>query len=297
MEPTQKPIEMQTQKTMSVSSEGIKKNLNIDASRGAGRPMSDDQSKNKSNSFNLLLKSMAPEFSRALPKHLTVERMMRVALTAYSSSPQLQQCDPMTIIAAIVQSSQLGLEVNTALGEAYIIPYYNGSTKQMEAQFQMGYKGELALAYRTREYRMIGAYEVYDNDDFVYEYGLDRKCRHIPARKPIGDPVYYYAVYETINGGKDFIVMSKEQIDDHALKYSKSLKTSMDKGYKSSPWEKDYGAMAKKTVLKVLMNYAPKTIEYATQLAQDGSVKRTIDADMSAIPSEIIWGDSEGSSE
>lgn len=265
----------QKQTTVVVQTGMQKSNLPLDKKEGA-------QATQKSKTFPDLLKSMENEIKRALPKHITVERMLRIAQTAYSRNLGLQKCDPMTIIAAIVQSAQMGLEINTPLGEAYIIPRYNSKTKQQEAQFQTGYKGELSLAYRTGQYRMIGAYEVYKNDEFSYEYGLDRYCKHKPAKKPDGNPIYYYAVYETINGGKDFKVMSFEQVEDHSKKHSQAVQSGW-----TSPWKTDFNAMAKKTVLKSLLSYAPKSIEYATHFSQDGSIKREIDSDMSTIPNEI----------
>lgn len=124
------------------------------------------------NTFQDLLKRMKPQIEAALPKHVSPERVMRIALTAYSSNSKLRECDSMTILASVMVSSQLGVEVNTPLGQAYIIPYYNSKTKKTEAQFQLGYKGLLDLAYRSGEYQMIYAMEVYENDEFDFAYGL-----------------------------------------------------------------------------------------------------------------------------
>jgi recombination protein RecT len=232
-----------------------------------------------SKSFSDLLEKMKPQIAKALPKHLTPERMMRVALTAYSRDPKLQECDPMSIIGGIVQASQLGLEVNTVLGQAYLIPYKNKG--KMEAQFQTGYKGELVLAYNTGQYEMIAAYEVYANDEFDYELGMEQKLRHKPSASPSGDPVYYYAIYKTINGGKAFFVMSREQVNMHAKKFSQSYKSGF------GPWKSDFDAMAKKTCIKKLLSYAPKTIEQSRIFAQDGTIKKSVGEDMTEVPDEV----------
>jgi recombination protein RecT len=187
--------------------------------------------------------------------------MARVALTAYNSNSKLKECEPMSILAAVLISSQLGLEINTPLGQAYIIPYGK------QAQFQIGYKGLLDLAYRSGEYQVIYAMEVYENDEFDYEYGLDPFIKHKPHRQPKGEPIYYYAVYRTKNGGSNFRVWSREKVQDHAKKYSQAVK----KGW-TSPWKTDFDSMAKKTVLKDLMKYAPMSIELAQQISNDSMV-------------------------
>ena len=144
--------------------------------------IAEPQKENKG--FLTLLQSMKSEIQKAIPKHLTVERVMRIAQSAFSSNSKLQSCDPMTIITGVMSASQMGLEINTPLGEAYLIPY-NG-----KAEFQIGYRGHLNLAYRTGSYKMIGVYCVYENEvngkdgSFVYELGLDQKLKHIPAIDP-----------------------------------------------------------------------------------------------------------------
>lgn len=208
--------------------------------------------------FTALLKRMQPQIEKALPKHISPERMARVALTAYNSNSKLKECDSMSILAGVLVSAQLGLEINTPLGQAYLIPYGK------QAQLQLGYRGLLDLCYRTGEYQVIYAMEVYENDEFAYEYGLETKLAHKPARQPQGEPIYYYAVYKTKNGGSNFRVWSTEKVQAHAKKYSQAVQ----KGW-TSPWKTDFPAMAKKTVLKDLLKYAPMSIELAQQISND----------------------------
>ena len=241
----------------------------------------------RSNNFQELLRSMSGEIAKALPSHLTPERMIRVALSAYSSNLKLQQCDPMSIIGAILLSSQLGLEINNDLGQAYLIPYKNNKTGKMEAKFQRGYRGELTLAYRTKQYKLISAYKVYKNDVFEYALGLNQKLEHKPADSQEGEPTHYYAIYKTISGGEAFFVMSREAATKHAKRFSESYR----KGF--GPWVSDFDSMAMKTCLKQLLNYAPKTIEYELQYAQDDVVKREIATDsetsMFSVPNVIDY--------
>lgn len=94
-----------------------------------------------------MIKALEPEIRRALPVVLTPERFLRMALSAVNNTPKLAECTPMSFIAAMMNAAQLGLEPNTPLGQAYLIPYKNKN--QLECQFQIGYKGIIDLAYRT----------------------------------------------------------------------------------------------------------------------------------------------------
>ena len=243
------------------------------ANKAAGTPAT--------NTFNSLLERMKPQIQAALPKHVTVDRIARIALTAYNSNPKLRECDQTSLLAAIMISSQLGVEVNTPLGQAYIIPYKN--KERMEAQFQLGYKGLLDLAYRSGEYQVIYAMEVYENDEFDFSYGLDMTLTHKPASISKGEPILYYAVYKTKNGGCDFRVWSRDKVIKHAQSYSQAYKA----GY-SSPWKSDFDAMAKKTVLKDLLKYAPMSIELQRSISNDETFKKEIAPDMSDIQGEYI---------
>ena len=226
---------------------------------------------------------MKNEIQRALPEHLKPDRIIRIAQTAFSANPKLQECSQLSIIAGIIQSSQMGLEINSPLGQAYLIPY---KTKgQYEAQFQIGYLGQLELAHRTNRYKTIAAFPVYSNDFFEYQLGTDMFIKHKPADDPEGEPTHYYASYELHNGGKGFYVMSKATVVKHATKFSQAFKSGF------GPWKDHFIAMALKTALKKMLHLAPKSIEMAKWISQDESVKKEIDKDMSVIPNSINYDD------
>lgn len=227
------------------------------------------------------INSMKPEIERALPKHVDADRIARIAITTIRTNKDLQSCEPMSFIAALMQASQLGLEPNTPLGEAYIIPYKDKGVPS--ARFEVGYKGLLSLAHRTGEYQTIYAMEVYANDEFDYAYGLEPYLTHKPAEEPEGEPVRYYAVYHLKNGGKEFRVWSRKKVEQHAGKYSQAFK----KGW-TSPWKTDFDSMAKKTVLKDLLKYAPKSIEFSRALSMDETIKHEVAEDMSEVPADYI---------
>jgi recombination protein RecT len=199
---------------------------------------------------------------------MTPDRMARMALTALRNNSRLQQADQYTLMGAIVTAAQLGLEPNTPLGHCYIIPYKNNKTGRYEANFQLGYKGLVDLAQRSGQYRRIVARAVDESDRFDFEYGLDERLEHKPAREPSGNTIYYYALYELDNGGREFVVWSRQQIEAHAKKYSKSY------GKDDSPWKSAFDQMAKKTVLIDLLRYAPKSVEVADYIARDNRTLR-----------------------
>ena len=219
-----------------------------------------------------LINSMQGEIAKALPSVITPERFTRIVLSAVSSNPQLAACTPKSFLAAMMQSAQLGLEVNSPLGQSYLIAYKNHG--QDEVQFQLGYKGLIDLAYRSGEIASIQAQTVYENDEFHYAYGLEPKLEHIPSMGDRGEPIAYYAVFKTKDGGYGFEVMSKADIAAHAQRYSKAY------SYSSSPWKTNFDEMAKKTVLKRVLKYAPLRTDFQRQLTADETIKTEINSDM-----------------
>ena len=224
--------------------------------------------------------SMKDQISKALPSVLTPERFTRMVLTALSANPKLQVCTPQSFVGAMMQAAQLGVEPNTPLGQAYLIPYKNKGID--EVQFQLGYKGLIDLAYRSGEITDIQAHEVHENDEFEYELGLDAKLRHVPALKDRGPVVLYYAVWHTKSGGYGFEVMSVDDIKAHMNKFSKAANSGF------SPWTTNFDSMAKKTVLKQALKYAPIKTEFVRAVAQDETIKTNIDVDMADLPDETV---------
>lgn len=206
-----------------------------------------------------LLNAMAQQIKMALPENIKSERFQRVALTAFSGNAKLQKADPVSFIAAMMQSAQLGLEPNTPLGQAYLIPYGN------QIQFQIGYKGLIDLAMRSGQYKSIYAHEVREKDEFSIAYGLDETIKHIPYLDgDRGNVTGYYAVYKLTNGGCGFFYMTRAEVEAHGRKFSKT--------YNNGPWKTDFDAMAKKTVLKQVLKYAPMSVELQRATSIDEAV-------------------------
>lgn len=219
---------------------------------------------------------MEGEIRKALPSVITPERFTRIVMSTLSTNPKLAETTPQSFLGAMMTAAQLGVEPNTPLGQAYLIPYFNGRSKSLECQFQIGYKGLMDLAYRSGEISTIQAHVVHEGDDFEYAFGLEPTLKHIPARKDRGDPTHVYAVWKTKDGGFGFEVMSMDDVRTHAQRYSKSAG--------DGPWATNFEEMAKKTVLKKALKYAPMKSDFVRAAAQDGIVHTTLDMDMSLAP-------------
>ncbi len=214
------------------------------------------------------LEKMLPEIKKAVGKTMTPERFSRIALSLFNGNPQFWEADTTSFLSALMQSAQCGLEPNTVLGEAYVIPYKNNKQGITEVNFQVGYKGILKMAFNTGNYEAIYAHEVRDGDEFEYEYGLHKNLIHKPADVPSEEVTHYYAVYKLKNGGFDFVVWSRERVEHHAREFSKNY-TYKGNVNKNSVWAKNFDSMAKKTVLLDVLKYAPKSVEMAKALDLD----------------------------
>lgn len=224
---------------------------------------------------------MSSQIKLALPANLTADRFQRIVLTAISSNPKLQECTPTSFLGAMMTAAQLGVEPNTPLGQGYLIPRKakKGDQYINECTFQLGYKGMIDLAYRSGNIANIGAYTVYAKDEFHVQFGLNPDITHVPCMTDRGGPVAFYAYYKTKDGGFGFDVMSVDDVRKHAKQFSESVK----RGW-SSPWDSNFEEMAKKTVLKKVLKYAPLSTEVASKIGMDETVHDTISDNMTEEP-------------
>lgn len=165
-----------------------------------------------------------------------------------SNSVALQACAPMSIIYAALKATALDLPLDPNLGMAYVIPY-NNKTGAV-AQFQLGYRGFIALALRTAQFSKLNVTDIREGE--LKEYDLisgDIKVEAAADRisKPI---IGYLAYFKLTNGYDKMLYMSKEEIEAHAKRYSKTYASPYENTRNSSKWTTDFDAMAKKTVLK-----------------------------------------------
>jgi len=208
-----------------------------------------------------LIEQLRPQIERALPNTMSADRFARIVLTTLRTSPNLAKCDPHSLMAACMLSAQLGLEPGP-LGHAYFVPYGR------EVTFIIGYRGMLDLARRSGEIKSIEAREVCANDKFDYAFGLEPKLTHVPATGERGEPTHYYGIAKFAEGSYYFEVLSKADVDS----YRKRSRAS-EKG----PWQTDYSAMARKTVIRRMAPYLPLSPEAARAVASDEGVVTRLD--------------------
>ena len=201
-----------------------------------------------------VIQAGAKQFATALPKHINTDRFVRIAITTIRQNPKLAQCSQESLLGALMVSAQLGLEPGT-LGQCYLIPYGR------ECQFQIGYKGMIELLRRSGQLKDIYAYSVYENDDFEITYGLDRNLIHKPNLANKGDFLGCYCVAILKDGAKAFEYMTKEEIEAHAKKFSKT--------FGNGPWKTDFEAMAHKTVVKKMLKWLPLSVEFLENIEKD----------------------------
>lgn len=218
-----------------------------------------------------LLTQYKEQIRLALPKHMTPERMIRVALSAVSGNKQLMECDALSIAACVVQSSIMGLEPNALLGESYLVPFKNKKLNNgrggYQAQLIVGYKGLLKLVRNTGQLSMVDAQLVYENDVFEYEKGLSPWLKHKRAMTDRGEVIGAWAGYVLKDGAKNFEFMTKAEIIDHRDRYSKGAYDS--DGNLTGAWQATPEWMYKKTVLRQLAKLMPMSVEAQTAVALD----------------------------
>jgi recombination protein RecT len=219
---------------------------------------------------------MKQQMALAMPKHMTADRMMRIALTEVRKVPALGQCNIESFMGSIMQCAQLGLEPGSALGHAYLLPFGNGKAKDGKSNCQLiiGYRGMIDLARRSGQIISLTARTVHENDTFKYEFGLEETMQHIPADGDRGKMTHVYAVAKLKGGGVQFDVMSRADVD--------KVRASSKAGT-NGPWVTHYDEMGKKTVIRRLFKYLPVSIEIQQAITLDERAEAGIDQDNASV--------------
>jgi recombination protein RecT len=240
-----------------------------------GKPAKTD----KPTTIQGFLETYKGEIQRALPRHMTADRMARIALTEFRKNPNLMKCDPASLFGAVIQCAQLGLEPGGALGHAYLIPFENRKKGITEVQFIIGYRGMIDLARRSGQIVSLEAHAVYEGDQFVCEFGLESTLKHVPdwqnANRTKDDKLQFvYAVAKLKDGGTQFEVMSRAEV----IAIRARSRTAS-----SGPWVTDFPAMALKTVIRRLFKYLPVSVEMQQAVGLDEQVEAGLSQDNGAI--------------
>ena len=213
------------------------------------------------------LKERKESFYQALPANtVNVDRFMQSAMLAITNPkmPNLVKCSKESIFRSLKEAAAYGLELNGMLGQAYLIPYNVKGV--MTCSLQLGYKGLIALARRSNTIKTIAAEPIHENDIFEVELGMGRKLSHkIDIMKERGEIIGYYCLVELCNGGSQFKVMSKKDVENHRNKFSKAY----DPKDSSNIWNKNFDAMALKTVVIQALKLCPISIEAMDAVIKD----------------------------
>jgi len=222
-----------------------------------------------------LVKAQRAGFKMALPKDFDEDRFTRICLTVLNSNKKLALCEPYSILGALMTCAQLGLEPNTPLKEAYIIPYSD------KAQFQISYRGLEKLAWNSGLIEFLDYDIICENDEIIYSKGLNPTFIHKPLLKgKRGEPYAYYAVAGIIGGGRAIVLKSKEEVLAHAKRFSKTWNGKNFGGTynKQGIWDTDFEAMAIKTVLIELIDkkLPKRTTNEALKFVQAANIDNSI---------------------
>lgn len=181
------------------------------------------------------------------------QRFTSSIISAVATNPMLQECDPSTILSGALLGESLGLSPSPQLGQYYLVPFNNTKKGCKDAQFQLGYKGYIQLALRSGYYKHLNVIAVKAGELVRFnplteeiELNLNEDELAREASATIG----YLAMFEYLNGFRKTIYWSWEKMEAHALRYSKGY--AAKKGY--TFWEKDFDAMAFKTMLRQLIS-------------------------------------------
>lgn len=207
-----------------------------------------------------LVQKMTPELARALPKHLTGDRMARIVLTAIRVNPQLGECTQASFLGCVLSCAMLGLEPNTPLGFAYLIPRKNNKNGgRLECTLQLGYQGMIDLAGRAGV--NVFGFTAREGDDFRYQLGTEPLIWHVPSEAEDRETkliTHAYCVAVTPDNRRSFTVLTKPQIEARRARSA----TPND-----GPWVTDYESMCLKTSVRSHFRWMPKSTEKQTILA------------------------------
>lgn len=210
----------------------------------------------------LLFNNMAKQqLATVAAKHMDPSRMMRVVANAIRTTPKLQECDPMSFLGAMMTCSSLGIEPNTTMGHAYLVPFENKRRNIFEVQLIVGYKGFIDLAYRSGKISSIHAGIHYSDDElWEYENGTEARLRHCEGPQE-GKKLHAYAIARFKDGGHAYVVLPWH----HVMKIrngSQGYKSAIKFGKKDTPWITHEDQMASKTAIRALAKYLPMSAEF-----------------------------------
>jgi recombination protein RecT len=188
------------------------------------------------------------------------DRFLASIIDLYNGDTYLQGCNPKEVAMEALKAATLNLPINKSLGYAYIVPYKNKG--KLTPQFQIGYKGYIQMAQRSGQYKALNAGIMYEGMEVKRDFlrGTFEIIGEPKSDKVIG----YFAYFQLLNGYEKAVYMTKDEVTEHAERYSQSY------GSDYSPWKKQFDEMAQKTVIKRLLSkYGVLTTEFQDAMKEE----------------------------
>jgi recombination protein RecT len=227
-------------------------------------------SQNLPDRINAIVTQQTENFALTLPDGFDAERFGRLVITAVKTTPKLADAfatpqGQTSVIIAALNCACVGLEPNTPLQHAWLLPFKNDNV--VECQLIIGYRGLISLANRAGF--SISARVVMDGDEFHYGHTLDGDVlEHFP-RGQSAELKYAYAIARNVDREPLFVVLNRDDVEKRRAK-SKSFNS--EKGKKSSAWTTSEKDMWIKSAIKALMHLLPLTSDVASALTTDEKI-------------------------
>ena len=218
------------------------------------------------------LESAKDRLATVASSYVTPDQLIRLALLAASRQPQLLQCAPESILAALMNAAQLGIRPGGINGRGYLVPRKNNKTGKLECHFDPGWRGLLDIARRSGQIVSISAHVVRDGDRFEVFYGTDERIIHLPnlASETEGDIVAAYACAKLKDGSVQIEVLTRADLG----------KVKKCSAAQTGPWLNWFDEMARKSAVRRLVKYLPverdEAIDRALQLSADAQGLGTV---------------------
>lgn len=208
--------------------------------------------------FDKFLDKFKPQLALALPKHLSVDRMARLAMTAFSTTPHLDECSATSIAGSLMTAGQLGLEPGVN-GQGYLIPYFDNKKKQYICTFVPGWKGLVDLVARAGR-ATVWTGSAMPGDKFDYELGDSPFCKHKPGDEVEGQFTHVYAIGRVRDAQMPVVqVWTRAKVMKHLRAYNK-----VGERHYALTNENNLEMYGRKVALLQVLKYMPQSIELAT---------------------------------
>ncbi|MFC5359529.1 recombinase RecT [Azospirillum himalayense] len=254
---------------------------------------------NEQNTIQKLLQApkTVQRFQQLVPRHLNPERMLRVMAQAVYKTPKLAECEPVSLLGSMMACASFGLEPNTPLGHAYLIPFEKKRkqgnqwvTDRVDVNLIIGYRGFIDLARRSGNLVSIhadvvyGAYADMPADEFSFEYGSNMHLRHVPIGDNQGRPPIWAYAHASLKDGQAFEVLPYARvlrIRDNSQGFQAALASKRDaernpqrdgwkmRSFDASPWVAHEHEMSAKTMVRRISKVLPMSIEFANAVQLD----------------------------